>query len=73
MARKKQPPTMPPTDISIEHDGKTYTGRYRIEDGGFRVTYRAESKWVHRGQMSDDTLMRLVLAELVGESLQRRT
>jgi hypothetical protein len=61
-----------PTDVSIDYDGKTHTGSYRIEEGGFRVTYRGKSKWVHRGQMSNDTPIRLVLAELVGES-QRPT
>ena len=71
MAKKRQPPTVPPTDVSIEHDGKTYTGSYRYEEGGITISYGGRSKWVHRGGMSDDTLIRLVLAELVGESARR--
>ena len=67
MARRRQPPTMPPMDISIEHGGKTYTGSYRCEKSGITVSYGGRSKRVHRDGMSDDTLTRTV-ADLVLES-----
>jgi len=72
MAKKRRSPTVPPTDASIEHDGKSHSGSYRHEDGGLTISYGGRTKRVHRGGMTDDTLIRIVLSELVGESPQRR-
>jgi hypothetical protein len=63
---------VPPTDVSIEHDGKTYTGSYRHENGGLTISYGGRTKRVHQGGMTDDTLIRMMLSEPVGESLQHR-
>jgi hypothetical protein len=39
------------TEVSIERDGKTYTGFYQVEDELIRVTYEAESKTTQLGNL----------------------
>ena len=55
-----------PDEISVEVDGKTYTGSYVVEGGTITVTYGLRKQSTHaQGGPSDVHLARRLLRELV--------
>src|SRR5262249_34831600 len=63
MARKRRQSSGAPRTISIRRDGRTYAGSYYEEDGGIRVSYGDESKWVQASRGSNDALARIALGD----------
>lgn len=63
-------------EVSIEHNGKTYTGHWTAERGGvLRLNcFELGSKVTQIGGMTEEALARLLLRELVteAEAKQRR-
>ena len=59
-------------EVSIEIDGQTFTGRYRVDGKGIlTVTYGPYSKSTqHRGPDSPKPMGRILLRELVGVALK---
>ena len=69
MAKKKRNEfNFPPEEVSIEHNGKTYSGHFRLMDGGIKVTSDIGSKWASLGALPAHLLARMLLAELAAES-----
>jgi hypothetical protein len=57
-------------EVSIELEGRTYAGNYRVDDKGMlHVSYGADSNSArHRGPESPKPLAKMLLRELVGRA-----
>lgn len=62
MAKKKQPVSRP---VSVEIDGKTYTGSYVVEGGTVTVTYGLRTMSTHSSGGPNDHVARGLLRDLV--------
>jgi hypothetical protein len=58
--------------VEIDIDGKRYVGRYSVESGGVTVSHGGVSKATQIGDSSVDVVARMLLRELVEESLRQR-
>ena len=58
---------VPARDVSMQRDGKTYTGSYRVERGVVHVRYGQDSKATQIGHLEVEQVAKHLLAELVGE------
>ncbi len=68
--RRPPPPPFTDTDIDIETtvEGTRYTGSYRIEHDVITVRLAGgETKKAHLSGMSNDTLARMLLGELIAD------
>lgn len=52
-------------EVSIERDGKTFTGHYEVTKGIITVTYGWKSKTTQVGGTPAEILARILLSELV--------
>ncbi len=59
-------------DIECKVDGKTYSGTYTWEAGYINVSYDGNSRKAHCPQTNAESMARLILAELVRESISKR-
>lgn len=57
----------PSFPVSIELEGRTYSGRYRVERGVITVSTTSGSKTTQLGRLPEEALARLLLRELVDE------
>jgi hypothetical protein len=64
-ARKTQPREYP---VSVEHEGKTYTGSYSVAKGVVTVWYDLRSNTTQVGGSRADSVARMLLFELVRKS-----
>ncbi|MCY1369854.1 hypothetical protein D9M68_977530 [compost metagenome] len=53
--------------VSIELNGRTYSGRYRVEKGIITVSTMSGSKSTQLGRLPEEALARMLLRELVDE------
>ena len=68
MAKTPRRPPPPFTDIEAMVDGTRYTGSYRIEHDAITVRLDGDgTKKAQLGGMSNDTLARLLLGELIAD------
>ena len=65
MAKKKQVPSWP---VSVEIDGKTYTGSYIVEGRTVTVTYDLRSQSTHASDGPNEHTARILLLELLSAS-----
>ncbi|GAC1498022.1 MAG: hypothetical protein NVS2B14_11900 [Chamaesiphon sp.] len=64
MSNRRQP--NPHKDVTVEHNGKTYTGFYQISKGMITVSHVSYgSKATQLGGLSEDTLSKFLLLEMV--------
>jgi len=54
-----------PQDVSIEKDGKTYTGKFEVTKGIVTVTYNMEMKRTQVGGSPPAVIAKLLLYEMV--------
>ncbi|SES71142.1 hypothetical protein SAMN05216412_101332 [Nitrosospira multiformis] len=59
-------------DVEYKVDGKTYSGTYTWEAGYINVSYDGNSRKAHCQQTTAESMARLVLANLVRESISKR-
>ncbi len=58
--------------VEIDIDGTRYVGRYLVESGGVTFSHRDRSKATQIGNSPVDMVARMLLRELVEESLRER-
>ena len=58
----------PENEVQIEHNGKTYRGRYYVSGNVVTVTWSLESRSTQIGGSAPAALARMLLKELVRDS-----
>jgi hypothetical protein len=66
----KTPKVSPRREVTIELDGKPYSGTYIVDRGSVRVSFGAGSKITQLGGSTAEHIAKLLLAELVNEQEQ---
>jgi hypothetical protein len=66
MARSKKPPSWSP--ITVEHDGKAYSGRFYIDGRLITVLYNGRTKTTQLGDSDATAIASRLLSELLPEN-----
>ena len=65
--RRGQSQQQPPMEVSLERNGKTYTGTYTVTSGIVTVEYDMRRKATQEGGTGAYRVARLLLSEMVSE------
>ena len=65
MARSKKPPSW--TRVSVERDGKAYSGKFYVDGRLITVVYNGRSKTAQLGGSDATTMASRLLSELLPE------
>jgi hypothetical protein len=62
--RKKQPPPLPEKEVSIDQNGRRFTGHYTTKSGMVTVRYLGQSKTTQIGGAQVEHIAQVLLSEL---------